>query len=61
MISNEYELAANSVEEFASKNHTFKNSLIENINDKCYELLDDLLIELDDEIYYLNKEYYERL
>lgn len=33
------------LEEYARKNHMFANQLVEQINDRCYELLDDVLIE----------------
>ena len=33
------------VESFAKERGMFKNQVIESINDRCYEVLDDVLIE----------------
>jgi hypothetical protein len=46
------------VENFARDNGAFRNQVIESINDACYELLDDVLIEEDDDLYVVNEEYY---
>jgi hypothetical protein len=37
----------------------FPGGLIESINESCYEKLDDLLIEEEDENYIMNPGYYQ--
>lgn len=49
------------IEAFAKSNGLFKNPMIESINDVCYEALDDLLIEEEDEYYTLNPDYYHQI
>lgn len=49
------------VENFARENGAFKNQAIESLNEACYEFLDDVLIEEDDELYVVNEEYYRRI
>ncbi|KIC03301.1 hypothetical protein OA88_04465 [Flavobacterium sp. JRM] len=39
----------------------FKNQLIESINEICYETLDDVLIEEDEEFYIINETYFNRI
>lgn len=39
----------------------FKNQLIESINDICYEILDDILIEEDEDFYIINETYFNRI
>ncbi|MFH7018708.1 tellurite resistance TerB C-terminal domain-containing protein [Flavobacterium sp. FlaQc-47] len=39
----------------------FKNQLIESINEICYETLDDVLIEEDEEFYIINESYFNRI
>lgn len=39
----------------------FKNQLIESINDICYETLDDILIEEDEDFYIINETYFNRI
>lgn len=51
-------LSTNDAELFAKNNGLFKSALLDNINEACYELLDDVLLEEDDEQIYLNEEYY---
>ena len=46
---------------FAKSNGVFSNQLIENINDVCYDYLDDVLIEEEDDYYLININYYEKL
>lgn len=49
------------VESFARENGAFRNQVIESINDACYEFLDDVLIEEDDDLYIVNEEYYRSI
>jgi hypothetical protein len=39
----------------------FKNQLIESINEICYETLDDVLIEEEEEFYIINETYFNRI
>ena len=49
------------LETFAKSKGVFKNQLIESINEVCYENLDDILIEEEEEYYTINPNYYQRL
>ena len=60
-IKNGLSVPQEDVERFAQPQGVFKNQLIENINDICYETLDDLLIEEDEDYYVINKDYYQKL
>ncbi|MEJ6981726.1 tellurite resistance TerB C-terminal domain-containing protein [Pedobacter sp. P351] len=46
---------------FVKSNGLFKNQLIESINDVCYEVLDDILIEEEEDNYIINENYYQRI
>lgn len=58
---NNFVIAQSEIEAFAKSNGVFKNQLIDSINDSCYEHLDDLLIEEDDDDYTINTTYYQRI
>ncbi len=58
---NHFEVSENVVDNFAKANNIFKNSLIESINDICFEKLDDNLIENNDSVYSINPDYYEKV
>lgn len=49
------------IEEFAKMNGVFKNQLIDSINENCYELLDDILIEEEDDSFTIYQDYYQKL
>lgn len=49
------------VHEFVSRHNLFLESLIDSINEKCYELLDDTLIEEEDETFTIYQEYYKTI
>ena len=49
------------LEVFAKSKGVFKNQLIESINEICYEILDDVLIEEEDEHYSINPNYHQRI
>jgi hypothetical protein len=53
-----FNLSQTEVENFARSRGLFRNQLIESINDKCYEVLDDVLIEEEGEDYIANEDYY---
>ncbi|EIA08623.1 tellurite resistance TerB C-terminal domain-containing protein [Flavobacterium frigoris] len=48
-------------EVFAKSKGVFKNSLIESINDTCYEFLDDILIEEEEDYYTINTNYFQKI
>jgi len=54
-------LSVNELEKFATNKKAFKNSLIEGINETCYDTLDDLLIEQADDSYSIDPNYYKRI
>lgn len=58
---NDFSLSGKELDTFAKTNRVFKNQLIESINDNCYEYLDDVLIEEEQEKYVLNRNYYQRI
>lgn len=47
------------VEAFARSKALFRNGLIESVNESCYERLDDLLIEEEEDNYTMNPNYYQ--
>ena len=49
------------IEKISKEKGLFKNQLIDSINEACYELLDDILIEQDDDYYIINEHYYQRI
>lgn len=49
------------IEEFAKSKGVFKNQLIESINESCYEVLDDVLIEEEDDYYTIIPEYFQKI
>lgn len=58
---NNFSVQQSELERFAKTSSIFKNQLIESINDLCYEMLDDILIEEEDDCYIINENYYQRL
>jgi hypothetical protein len=50
-----------SAEDFAKEHGVFKNQLIDGINELCYELLDDVLIEESAEGYETNPDYFKQI
>jgi hypothetical protein len=49
------------IEAFAKERNLFRNQLIESVNDSCYETLDDILIEEEEDYYQINEEYYKTI
>ena len=58
---NSFTISSPDLDTFAKSKGIFKNQLIESINDSCYEKLDDILIEEEDDYYTVNEQYYQRL
>lgn len=57
---NKFSISQQEFEKLATQNGMFKNQLLESINEKCYEILDDILIE-EDENYTIYEAYYQKL
>ncbi|GAB3522248.1 tellurite resistance TerB C-terminal domain-containing protein [Emticicia fontis] len=58
---NNLSVAQTEIEVFAKSKGLFKNQIIDSINDTCYEFLDDVLIEEDDDYYTINPNYFQRI
>ncbi len=62
-LFNKYGLNINKdeIQEFVSRHNLFLESLIDSVNEKCYEILDDTLIEEEDETFTIYQEYYNTI
>lgn len=58
---NNFSIPQFEIEEFAKSKGIFKNQLIESINETCYEVLDDVLIEEEDDYYTIYPEYFQKI
>jgi len=58
---NNWTLPACDLDNFCKANGTIKGPLINNINEACYEILDDLFIEQEDQNYTINLTYYHQI
>jgi hypothetical protein len=56
-----FSISQDEFELFAKSKGVFKNQLIESINDTCYEFLDDVLIEDEEDYYTINTNYFQRI
>jgi len=56
-----YTISNEELESFAKSKGLFKNQLVESINEICYEQLDDVLIEEEDDNYIINEQYFEKI
>lgn len=56
-----FSVSQSELEAFAKSKGIFKNQLIESINEACYDLLDDVLIEEEDDYYTINTNYFQRI
>lgn len=56
-----FSIPQSELEIFAKSKGIFKNQLIESINETCYEFLDDVLIEEEDDYYTINTNYFQRI
>jgi hypothetical protein len=56
-----FSITQNELELFAKSKGVFTNQLIESMNEVCFENLDDILIEEEDEFYTINPNYYQTL
>ncbi|UAY53054.1 tellurite resistance TerB C-terminal domain-containing protein [Ferruginibacter albus] len=56
-----FSVPQNELESFAKSKGIFKNQLVESINEKCYDFLDDVLIEEEDDYYIINTNYFQSI
>ena len=56
-----FSIPQSELEIFAKSKGIFKNQLIESINETCYDFLDDILIEEEDDYYTINTNYFQRI
>lgn len=58
---NNFSILQSEIEDFTKPKGIFKNQVIESINETCYEVLDDVLIEEEDEYYTIIPEYFQKI
>ncbi|MEJ7822348.1 MAG: tellurite resistance TerB C-terminal domain-containing protein [Chitinophagaceae bacterium] len=58
---NSFSISQSDFETFAKSKGVFKNQLIESINEICFSILDDVLIEEEEDNYIINENYYQRI
>lgn len=58
---NSLTVSQSDLEDFAKSKRAFKSRLIDSLNEICYEILDDVLIEEDDEYCVISEDYYQKL
>ena len=56
-----FSVPQNELELFAKSKGIFKNQLVESINETCYDFLDDVLIEEEDDYYTINTNYFQSI
>lgn len=59
--NNGFVISVDALDKFAINNSIFRSSLIDGINEKYYDVLDDTLIEQSDEAFSINPNYYNRI
>jgi hypothetical protein len=58
---NNFSILQSEIEDFAKLKGVFKNQVIESINESCYEVLDDVLIEEEDDYYTIIPDYFQKI
>lgn len=58
---NNFSILQSDIEEFAKSKGVFKNQVIESINEACYDVLDDVLIEEEDDYYTIIPDYFHKI
>lgn len=61
ITKNAFSISINQFEEFCKSKGVFKNQLIDGINDSCYSVIEDVLIEEETDNYLIDNNYYKRL
>ena len=56
-----FSILQSEIEEFTKSKGVFKNQVIESINEACYDVLDDVLIEEEDDYYTIIPEYFDKI
>lgn len=56
-----FSVSQTTLDDFAKSKNVFKNQLLDSVNEVCYELLEDVLIEEDETVYVMNESYYHKL
>lgn len=56
-----FSISNSEIESFCKSKSIFKDQLIDSINECCYEMLDDVIIEENGENYILNETYYQKI
>jgi hypothetical protein len=60
-VKSNFRLLNYDIEEYCKQKSTFKNTLIESLNELFYDFLGDVLIEEEEGEYVINEEYYQRI
>lgn len=60
-VAKSYTFSLTEVDAFVNTKGVFKSQLIDGINEVCYDILDDMLIEEDEDGYTLNEKYYKQI
>jgi len=58
---NNFAVPQDEIEELAREKGVFKNQLIDSINESCYDLIDDVLIEEEEDNYVIYENYYQNI
>lgn len=58
---NNFAVPQSAIEEMAKKRGAFKNQLIDSINEACFEAIDDVLIEEEEDNYVIYEQYYQNI
>jgi len=58
---NNFAVPQSEIEEMAKERGVFKNQLIDSINEACFETIDDVLIEEEEENYVIYEQYYQNI
>ncbi|TXE13480.1 tellurite resistance TerB C-terminal domain-containing protein [Algoriphagus aquimarinus] len=58
---NNFSIPVSEIESFAKANGVFRNQLIESINEACFEVLDDVLIEEEEDFYTIEAMYFQTI
>jgi hypothetical protein len=58
---NNFAVPQSEIEQMAKERGAFKNQLIDSINEVCYQLLDDVLIEEEEDNYVIYEHYYQNI
>lgn len=58
---NNFSILQSEIEEFAKSKGVFRNQIIESINEACYDSIDDVLIEEEDDYYTIAPEYFHKI